>query len=343
MAAVLASLLSALTARPADAERWADVVDRWQYADPVRPDDLAAEAWAALLRAILCRRGAGQMRADAAEAVRRFAAGGYTDPAPLALHGIALVLSGDLDGGDASFQDAADVSDQTGAPELRLLPLLATHLSFPQIGEELFLSRNTIKSQAISIYRKLGSPPGVPQSSEPVNWGSWRDDGRMTQRKPCSLVEVSMACGISHGHAQPSTCGSVTDGLDLGMFVQGFFVLVDGGLEVEHHLFHGPGEGVGGQVLVGTVDHEPVVASDVQASVAGERYRDGTGHLALADQLAVRPQGHRSAGPGLGLVRVEQHLHPHVTRGNGLGRCLLVGLHAEEGVGVVQDPVVVDP
>jgi LuxR family maltose regulon positive regulatory protein len=42
------------------------------------------------------------------------------------------------------------------AAELRLLPLLATHLSFPQIGEELFLSRNTIKSQAVSIYRKLG-------------------------------------------------------------------------------------------------------------------------------------------------------------------------------------------
>ena len=40
--------------------------------------------------------------------------------------------------------------------ELRLLPLLATHLSFPQIGEEVFLSRNTIKSQAVSIYRKLG-------------------------------------------------------------------------------------------------------------------------------------------------------------------------------------------
>jgi LuxR family maltose regulon positive regulatory protein len=42
------------------------------------------------------------------------------------------------------------------AAELRLLPLLATHLSFPQIGEEFFLSRNTIKSQALSIYRKLG-------------------------------------------------------------------------------------------------------------------------------------------------------------------------------------------
>ena len=42
------------------------------------------------------------------------------------------------------------------AAELRLLPLLCTHLSFPEIGEELFLSPNTVKSQAISIYRKLG-------------------------------------------------------------------------------------------------------------------------------------------------------------------------------------------
>ena len=43
------------------------------------------------------------------------------------------------------------------AAELRLLPLLSTHLSFPEIAGELFLSRNTIKSQANSIYRKLGA------------------------------------------------------------------------------------------------------------------------------------------------------------------------------------------
>ena len=40
--------------------------------------------------------------------------------------------------------------------ELRLLPLLSTHLSFREIAEELFLSVNTVKSQAISTYRKLG-------------------------------------------------------------------------------------------------------------------------------------------------------------------------------------------
>jgi LuxR family transcriptional regulator, maltose regulon positive regulatory protein len=41
------------------------------------------------------------------------------------------------------------------AAELRLLPLLATHLSFREIGQRLFVSRNTIKTQAISVYRKL--------------------------------------------------------------------------------------------------------------------------------------------------------------------------------------------
>jgi LuxR family maltose regulon positive regulatory protein len=51
---------------------------------------------------------------------------------------------------------APGASTLTGA-ELRLLPLLSTHLSFPEIAGELFLSRNTIKSQAISIYRKLGA------------------------------------------------------------------------------------------------------------------------------------------------------------------------------------------
>ena len=41
--------------------------------------------------------------------------------------------------------------------ELRLLPFLTTHLTFREIGDRLFLSRNTVKTQAISIYRKLGA------------------------------------------------------------------------------------------------------------------------------------------------------------------------------------------
>lgn len=42
------------------------------------------------------------------------------------------------------------------AAELRVVQYLPTHLSFEEIGRRLFLSRNTVKTQAISAYRKLG-------------------------------------------------------------------------------------------------------------------------------------------------------------------------------------------
>ena len=313
MAAVLASFFSALMGRPVDAERWADAVDRWQYGDPAWPEDPTAEAWAIMVRAVLCRRGVERMRADADEAVRRFAAATFLTPTPALMQGIARVLCGDLDGGDTSLEDAVRVGEQVGSPddvavalceralvamarsqwdrvealagqaltvlrrtgieesfatplisalraraamhrgdvpaarrellsaqhlrplltsslpylavqarlelarvqmaladtagartlmrevddllrrrpglgtlvgqatairaqlsrdrgssspgasalttaELRLLPLLSTHLSFPQIAGEMSVSRHTIKSQALSIYRKLGAP-----------------------------------------------------------------------------------------------------------------------------------------------------------------------------------------
>jgi LuxR family maltose regulon positive regulatory protein len=117
MVAVLAALLSAATGRPVEAERWADAVDRWQYGDAPGPGDPSAEAWAALLRAFLCRRGAKQMRVDADEAMRRFAAQSFVTPAPVLTQGIARVLCADFDGGDASFEDAVSVGEKVGAHE----------------------------------------------------------------------------------------------------------------------------------------------------------------------------------------------------------------------------------
>ena len=308
LVAVWASFLAAQTGRPADAERWADVVDRWESWDGTRADDPTAEAWAAALRAALCRRGGEQMRADADEAARRFAALGTVPPIAGLCQGLALVLTGDPAGADASFEEAIRTGESFGAPdvlaylfcersllamargewnqseafashansvvqqsgmeelivcavqarvamhrgdvaaamrelvsaqrlrplftyalphlavqarlelirvrltlgdvagaktkmreideilkrrpdlgtlvgearvmrtrlsaertpsapgassltvaELRVLPMLATHLSFPEIGTEMFLSPHTVKSQAMSIYRKLGA------------------------------------------------------------------------------------------------------------------------------------------------------------------------------------------
>lgn len=52
--------------------------------------------------------------------------------------------------------DAGDAAPLTKA-ELRVLSLLPTHLSLAQIGEELVISRNTVKSQVAAVYRKLGA------------------------------------------------------------------------------------------------------------------------------------------------------------------------------------------
>jgi hypothetical protein len=70
--AVAAKVSSAVTGQPADADRWAHRVGRWQFQDVARHDDPAAEAWATLLRLPHHGHGVEQMRADAHEAAWRF-------------------------------------------------------------------------------------------------------------------------------------------------------------------------------------------------------------------------------------------------------------------------------
>ena len=154
MVAVLASLFSALTGRPVEAERWADAVDRWQYRDGARPDDPSAEGWAALLRASLCRRGAEQMRADAEEAVRRFAAGGFVTPAPALLQGIARILCGDFDGGDLSLEDAVSVGEEADAPDDLAVALCERSLVAMARGQ--WDRAEALVGQARTVLRRAG-------------------------------------------------------------------------------------------------------------------------------------------------------------------------------------------
>ena len=57
-----------------------------------------------------------------------------------------------------SEADAATISGRwpLSPAELRLLRYLPTHLTFREIADESFVSANTVKTQARSIYRKLG-------------------------------------------------------------------------------------------------------------------------------------------------------------------------------------------
>ena len=154
MVAVLASLFAALTGRPVDAERWADAVDRWQYGDPARPADPSTETWAALLRAILCRRGTERMRADADEAVRRFAAESFVTPAPALLQGIARILCGDLDGGDLSLEDAVSVGEEAGAPED--LALALCERSLVAMARNQWDRAEILAERACAVLRRAG-------------------------------------------------------------------------------------------------------------------------------------------------------------------------------------------
>jgi LuxR family transcriptional regulator, maltose regulon positive regulatory protein len=305
--AVVAAQIAAFTGKPADAERWAQAAEQGAVGATLPDGSAALRPWLALVRALLCRDGAAQMRADAELAAATMAAGSFPRTAATLYLGMAHLMAGDPDKADVLFADTVaeglasgitvgpcialaersllaiahgewhtgeqhldqaralaregNLGDQppvtilyaaaarialhhgdrgrgtspgaasspspdlrhpmAGRPgqagagrlppraarpgggadpaprdrpdppaaarprrvrqadqlrarlketrgsntpgasalttaELRLLPLLCTHLSYPEIGEELFLSPNTIKSQAISIYRKLG-------------------------------------------------------------------------------------------------------------------------------------------------------------------------------------------
>jgi LuxR family transcriptional regulator, maltose regulon positive regulatory protein len=310
--AVLAAMIFALTGKPGEAERWAQVAEQGTVVASLPDGSPALDPGLLLVRALLCRDGVERMRADAELAAKTMAAGSFWRTAATLYVGIAHLMAGDPDRADALFQDAAAGADAGGptvgpcvalaersllaiargaweaaerhlaeawslardahledyppvtilhavaarialhqadrlravaeltsaqrlrpaltyavphlavqvrielarchlalsdfaaarillqevaeiltrrpglgvfaeqaedlwaelsrvrgsftpgasaltTAELRLLPLLPTHLSFPQIAEEMFLSPNTVKSEAMSIYRKLGA------------------------------------------------------------------------------------------------------------------------------------------------------------------------------------------
>jgi len=59
--------------------------------------------------------------------------------------------------------------------ELRLLPMLCTHLTVPEIAAETFLLPHTITSRRWSRSTASWTPPTATRPSPgPANWTSWR-------------------------------------------------------------------------------------------------------------------------------------------------------------------------
>ncbi len=108
-----------------------------------------AEAWLLLGRATL-RLGDG----PAAEAMLAQARRAFEQTPD------AVVLDEWIAATDAAVTTAmagAAAAKSLSPAELRILQFLPTHLSFPEIAAEVFVSSNTVKTQVQGVYRKLGA------------------------------------------------------------------------------------------------------------------------------------------------------------------------------------------
>jgi LuxR family transcriptional regulator, maltose regulon positive regulatory protein len=155
--AALAAFIYTLLGRSVEALRWAEVVDRWQYGDDdprTRPEDFAAEAWAAFARALLCRDGVKQMRVDADEAVRRFTTEHIVQAGPWICQGLARAASGDPDGADESFADAVSVGEQVGTNEA--LGAALSERSLMAMARNQWDRAEVLADQAHAVVRRSG-------------------------------------------------------------------------------------------------------------------------------------------------------------------------------------------
>jgi LuxR family maltose regulon positive regulatory protein len=112
--AVFGVWLHALRGRPDAAERWALAVETSHHRGTM-PDGSPFEAWAATVRALLCRKGVEQMQIDAELAISRLPAASPWRPASILLQGMAVLFSGDLDRAEAILDQAAEAAVAGGA------------------------------------------------------------------------------------------------------------------------------------------------------------------------------------------------------------------------------------
>ena len=105
-AAVLAAMISALTGKPGEAERWAEAADRAAAVASLPDGSASIEPWLALMRALMCSDGAEQMRADAELAAGTMAAGSFWRNSAALYLGMAHLMAGDTGRADVLFEDA---------------------------------------------------------------------------------------------------------------------------------------------------------------------------------------------------------------------------------------------
>jgi len=151
-AAVLAAMISALTGKPGEAERWAEAAEQAAAVASLPDGSASIEPWLALMRALVCRDGAEQMRADAELAAGTMAAGSFWRNSATLYLGMAHLMAGDTGRADVLFEEAA-AGGRPGGPAVGVCVAL-TERSLLAIAGRNWEAAERHLSQARSLARE---------------------------------------------------------------------------------------------------------------------------------------------------------------------------------------------
>ena len=151
--AVLGAWIQAYAGHPTAVERWVDAAERGS-AERARPSGTTSlEDWGlALLRAVLCRAGVEQMRADAEFALTRLPMGSIWRPTAHLLVGISHQLAGDPEVADGILADAFEVADDGGGTIAASVAL--AERSLLAMAREEWIEADTLAARARSVVRE---------------------------------------------------------------------------------------------------------------------------------------------------------------------------------------------
>ncbi len=151
------------------------------------------------MRAVNCRHGVEQMRADLDEAAQKYAAAGIATPTPAFYRGVACILTGTPGRGDTFFQDAVSVPEQTDAQDVLAAALDERSLLAMSHGD--WSQAQALADQALAAAAKHGAEealawvaPASPRTGP-------------TSRPHARHLPTPSGCGICFpAHWPPSPC-----------------------------------------------------------------------------------------------------------------------------------------
>jgi LuxR family maltose regulon positive regulatory protein len=154
--AAQAAYICALTGRPAAADRWGGLAERWSDG-PATGDGAARFAmWLTTVRGVMCRRGVERMRRDVDDAAGQVARAGSAEdteyPTRMLLSGVASLLLDDPEGAETRFTDAAELTDEASRAPLATVAL--AYRAVVALGRGDWSAADALVERALSVARR---------------------------------------------------------------------------------------------------------------------------------------------------------------------------------------------